>query len=168
MKRLNKKGQHTVGLPFGIIFAIFLIIVFIVVAFIAVNHFLDIGACSSVGMFYDELQQEVNDVFTSQEAEKQFEINLPSGISKVCFSDLNEEITQTEEVLRDYNEISIYKYQEANVFLIPPGKACEMQFTNIEHLNITKITEARNPYCVDSGSALILKKGFYDKFVVVE
>jgi hypothetical protein len=43
-----------------------------------------------------------------------------------------------------------------------------MQFTKIEHINITKITETRNPYCVDVSRDLILKKGFYDKFIMVE
>ena len=165
---MKKRGQHTMGMPFGIIFAIFLIVVFIVIAFIAVNHFLDIGGCAGVGLFYDELQQEVDDVFVSQESEKQFEIDLPSGVRRVCFGDLNAEITQTDEVLLDYDEISIYKFQEANVFLIPPGQACEMQFTTIEYINITKITSERNPYCVDVSRGLILKKGFYDKYVVVE
>ena len=170
MKRLvnSKRAQHTVGLPFGIIFAIFLIIVFIVIAFIAIRHFLDIGECSSVGLFYDELQGEVDDVWATQESDSVFEIDLPSGVQKVCFGNLTDEITQTDAVLNDYDEISIYKYQEANIFLIPPGEACEMQFTKIEHINITKITETRNPYCVDVSRDLVLKKGFYDKFVVVE
>jgi hypothetical protein len=167
----GKRGQHTVGLPFGIIFAIFLIVIFIVIAFIAVSHFFDIGKCSSVGMFYEELQKEVDEVWVSQEtAGKDFEINLPSGIMKVCFANLTSDILPEGDasVLDDYDEISIYKYQEANIFLVPGGGACEMQFNNIKHINITKITETRNPYCVDVSRDLVLKKGFYDKFVIIE
>jgi len=163
-----KRAQHTMGMPFGIIFAIFMIIIFIVIAFIAVRHFLDIGSCSSVGLFYDELQKKVDDVWASQESDKEFGINLPSGVMKVCFGNLTAEITQTAGVLEDYDEISIHKYQEANVFLIPGGEACEMQFHTIKHINISKITETRNPYCVDVSRGLVLRKGFYDKYVVVE
>ena len=164
----NKSAQHTMGLPFGIIFAIFLIIVFIVIAFVAIKYFLDIGSCSGVGMFYDELQRGVDDVWATQESNREFEMDLPSGVMKICFGNLTGEISQTDEVLDDYGEISIYKYQDANVFLSQAGEACEMQFSKIEHINITKITENRNPYCVDVSRGLVLKKGFYDKFVVVE
>lgn len=31
---INKKGQQTMGMPFGMMFAIFLIVVFIVIAFL--------------------------------------------------------------------------------------------------------------------------------------
>tara|TARA_Y100000310_G_scaffold337377_1_gene424298 strand:+ start:1084 stop:1602 length:519 start_codon:yes stop_codon:yes gene_type:complete len=164
----DKFGQSTMGLPFGIIFALFLIVVFIVIAFIAVNYFLDIGKCASVGMFYEELQGEVNDVLVSQETDNvEFEVDLPSGIERVCFWDTGGDTTRTASVLEDYDKISIYQVQDANVFLIPPGKACEMQFKKIENINITEITSERNPYCVDAGRGLVLSKGFYDKFVVV-
>lgn len=167
MKRLtkNKSAQHTIGLPFGIIFAIFLIIVFIVIAFIAVNHFLDIGECSGVGLFYDELQDEVNEAWISQSSDKGFEIDLPSGITRVCFANLSAPVNGNEE---DYGEIKNYELYEANVFLVPPGKACNMAYTNIKHLDVEKITQDKNPFCVDVSRDLRIKKDVYDKLVLVE
>lgn len=160
----NKRAQHTMGLPFGMIFAIFLIVIFIVIAFIAINHFLDIGKCSSVGMFYDELQREVDSVWASQESKSDFEINLPSGILKICFANLSADAIEPGE---DYDAIKDYEIYEANVFLLPPGEACNMPYKMIEHINITKITESQNPKCFDVSRDLIIEKGFYEKFVMI-
>jgi len=161
----NKKAQHTFGLPFGMIFAIFLIVVFIVITFIAIKHFLDIGKCSSIGMFYDEFQQKVNEAWASQSSEFKFKIDLPKGIEKICFANLSADITGSQE---DYNQIKNYDVYEANIFLIPPEKSCNMPYKFIKHLNITKITSTKNPYCVDVSRDLIIKKGFYDKEVFVK
>ena len=92
-----KLAQQTMGIPFGLIFAIFLIVVFIVIAFIAVRHFLDIGSCSETGLFYDSLQKKVNEALSSQLSDFKFDINLPSGIQKVCFGNLSADITNTED-----------------------------------------------------------------------
>jgi hypothetical protein len=43
-----------------------------------------------------------------------------------------------------------------------------MQWKNIEYLNISRITKVKNPYCVDVGDGLRIKKGFYDRLVWVE
>lgn len=153
------------GIPFGIIFAIFLIVVFIVIAFVAVNHFLDIGKCSGVGLFYDELQEKVDEAWSSQSSSFDFEVDLPSGIEKVCFGNLSAEITDPN--IEEYREILNYEVYEANTFLVPPEKACNMAWKQINHINISKITESRNPYCVDVSRDLKIKKDFYDKLVVV-
>ncbi len=65
------------GMPFGMIFAIFLIVVFVVIAFMAVDHFLDLGQSASVGMFYEDLQGAVDDAVRNQESDSDFVINLP-------------------------------------------------------------------------------------------
>ena len=170
-KITDKRGQHTIGLPFGMIFAIFLIVIFLSIAFIAIRHFLKVGRCSSVGQFYDDteesqgLQYWVNRVMSSQKSSTEFDIDLPSGIKKVCFADLRAEITAPGE---DYDMIEEFDIYEANVFLVPPNDACNAPYKMIEHLNISKITANENPYCVDVDSGLTIKKGIYDKDVVVE
>ncbi len=168
MKRLikNKSGQHTVGLPFSVIFSIFLIVVFIVVAFIAVKHFLDIGECAGVGQFYDNFQGKVDEAWVSQQfSESEYKIDTASGIKKVCFANLSAQITGAQE---DYEEIKNYEIYEANLFLLPPGKTCNMPYKLIKHLNISAITTESNPYCVLVEDTLKIKKDFYDKFVIVE
>ena len=150
------------GMPFGIIFAIFLIVVFVVIAFIAVGYFLDIGKSASVGMFYDEFQDAVNDAMSGQFEESSFEIDLPSGIDSVCFANLSAEITNPGV---EYEAIRDYDVYDANVFLVPPEYAQNMQWKLIDRINVSRITAVRNPYCVRVGDGLTIKKGFYDKKV---
>jgi len=161
----NKSGQQTMGLPFGVIFSIILIVVFIVIAFIAIKHFLDIGDCAGVGQFYEELQEKVNEAWASQNSDFEFEINLPGGIDKICFADLSGEITGSQE---DYKAIEMYSVYDSNLFLIPPAEACNMPNKLIKHINVSEIISTSNPYCVEVGEELQIKKGFYDKLVIIE
>ena len=166
MKRgIGKKGQQTMGMPFGIIFAIFLIIVFVVIAFIAVRGFLDIGKSSGVGMFYRDLQDAVDDSWRGQSSEVNFTIDLPSGIKRVCFANLTARRTGSGP---EYDMIKNYDVYDANTFLVPPEYAQGMEWKLIEHINITRITRDENPYCVDAEGVLEINKGFYDKLVWVE
>ncbi len=162
---INKKGQQTMGMPFGMIFAIFLIVVFVVFAFMAVSYFLDLGEATSVGMFYDELQGAVNDAVQGQESDRNFEINLPGDIEKVCFANLKAAITNPGE---DYDAIRNYDVYDANTFLVPPEKAENMQWKKINRINVEEITKTKNPYCVDVDNGLQIKKGFYDRLVLIE
>lgn len=162
---MKKRAQQSTEMPFGIIFAVFLIVIFVIIAFNATKSFLDVGKCSSVGMFYEELQTEVDKVWSSQSSEQNFSMKLPSGITKICFANLSNTITNKGE---DYNSISIYDFQDANVFLLPAGKTCDMQYKKINHINITTTTSKKNPLCIDVTRPLKLKKGFYDKSVTIE
>jgi hypothetical protein len=162
---MNSRGQQTMGMPFGMIFAIFLIVVFVVIALIAVGGFLDIGQSASVGMFYEDLQKAVDEAWSEQSGEFDFEIDLPSGITDVCFGNLSDAITNRDP---KYEEILNYDVYIANTFLVPPEKAQGMQWKLINHINVTKITEDKNPYCVPVQRDLRIKKGFYDKLVVIE
>lgn len=162
---IGKRGQQMMGMPFGMIFAIFLIVVFVVIAFIAVGYFLDIGKSASVGLFYDELQGAVNDAVRGQESDRDFVINLPSDVTTVCFANLSAEISNPGA---DYDAIRNYDVYDANVFLVPPEKAQNMQWKKIERINVTRITVLKNPYCVDVSEGLRIRKGFYDRLVFVE
>ena len=94
------------SMPFGIIFSIFLIVVFVVIAFIAVGYFLDIGRSSGVGMFYREFQDAVDEAMGGQFSEAVFAIDLPDGVKQVCIANLSEPITNTGpayEAIRNYD-----------------------------------------------------------------
>jgi hypothetical protein len=162
---MKKRGQQTLGMPFGLIFAMFMIVVFIVIAFIAISHFLDIGRTSTVGRFYVDLQEAVDEAQHGQRSEFSFEIDLPSEIVRICFANLSAEITGPDV---DYQMIEMFEVYEANVFLIPPGEAEGFGWHKIDNINISKITEVRNPYCVDSSRDLKIKKEFYDRLVTIE
>jgi hypothetical protein len=165
MKKIKKRGQQMMGMPFGMIFSIILIVVFVVIAFIAVGSFLDIGKSAGVGLFYTELQDAVDNSWRGQSSETTFKINLPSEIKTICFSNLSSKINGEQEY---YDQIKNYDVYEANTFLIPPENAQQMQWKLIKHLDIEKITVEENPYCVSTSQNLKLKKGFYDKLVSIE
>lgn len=161
----NKKGQQVFGLSFGVIFSIFLIVVFIVIAFIAVGAFLGIWHSSDVGFFYRDLQKVVDDAMRGQSSEVDFPIDLPRKIESVCFANLSARITNKGA---EYEAIRDYDVYDANVFLVPPEYGEGMEWKNIEHLDLGKITEIENPYCVSAKGELRIGKGFYDKLVWVE
>ncbi len=167
MKRVgisSKQGQQTMSMPFGLIFSIFLIVVFILVAFYAVKFFLDFAPASKIGTFYVDLQDEVDKAWNSQSSEFTFKIDLPSNIEKVCFANLSAKITGS---MVDYDQIKNYDVYEANTFLLPPQHAKNMQWKMINHINLTKITSKQNPYCVPVENGLRIKKDFYDKAVTI-
>jgi hypothetical protein len=163
--KLNNRGQQIMGMPFQLIFAIFLIVVFVIMAFIAVSFFLDLGKASNVGLFYKELQEAVDESWSGQSSESDFRVDLPSKINRICFANLTAKITGSQT---DYQMIKNYDIYEANTFLLPPEYAEDMEWKLIEHLNITKMTATSNPYCVDVSEGLVIKKGFYDKSVLIE
>jgi hypothetical protein len=152
-------------MPFGIIFAVFLIVIFLIIAFNATKHFLGVGKCASVGTSYQELQAEIDRLWSSQSGDKEFTMNVPSDITKICFIDFSATITNKNE---DYDAISIYDLEDANTFLLPSEETCNMPYKKINHIDLTKITSKKNPYCIDISRPLKLKKGFYDKSVSIE
>ncbi len=162
--KFEKRGQQAIGMSFGMIFAIFLIIVFVVVAFISIKHFLSLGQTATVGAFYGDLQTAVDDAWNGQSSSSEFTIRLPDAITQVCFANLSGQITNGPA----YKEIEIYELQDANTFLIPPGEVREIPPWKLtRHLDIAAITFDENPYCVDATKTITIKKGFYDKFVSI-
>ena len=161
----KKRGQQTMSMPFGIIFAIFLIVVFVVIAFIAVGYFLDIGRTSGVGMFYREFQDAVDEAMGGQSSEFDFAIDLPDGVKQVCIGNLSEPITNPGPA---YEAIKNYDVYIANTFLVPPEYSESMEWKLIDHIDVEKITSEKNPYCVSVEDGFTIKKGFYGKLVILE
>lgn len=163
----SKRGQQTIEMSFNWIFAIILIIIFIFVAVYGIKYFMNLSSCSTVGFAYDDLQREIDNAYQSDFTEKQIELNLP-GIDMICFSNLSSPITGNAGA---YDEINIYEFEDANVFLLPPQKACTIPFNKIKHLNLDKTIEVKNPYCIeviDGKATLSLKMDYYDKAVTIK
>lgn len=159
----NKKGQESMSIPFGFIFALILIVVFILAAGYGIKFFLGISKCSQVGFFYEDLQKKVNSAFEAQTYNDYFELNVP-GATKICFGNLTARITNPI----DYEEINIYQYEDANTFIVPTTVACNMPFKKISRINISEITKQQNPYCVKVGTKINIKRDFYDRSVLIK
>lgn len=165
LKVMNKRAQQTMGMPFGVIFSIILIVVFLVVAGIVVKHFLGLQKCSQISIFLKDLQDETDKVWKSSSSEKSVSLNLPGAIEEVCFTNFSMSVTQK------YSDVKTrYGFYNQNFFFYPPEKACEVPYYNIEHINITGLLGSQNPYCIknDGKEKIILSKGFYENLVRIK
>lgn len=161
----NRRAQQSsFGMSFNMIFSIFLIIIFIAFAFIIIKVFLDFSSTSQIGRFYSDLEREVTSASRESTVTKTFNINLPKKIESVCFANLSAPITGSREI---YDEIQHYTYYDSNVFLIPPGAAGDLDMKFIRYLDIERITENQNPYCVSNPGELVIEKGIRSRFVII-
>ena len=160
---VRKRGQQMMGMSFGMIFAIFMIVIFIVIAFIAINSVLGISCASQIGLFYEDFQDSIDDAWAGQYTEKTFKVNLCKEIKKVCFADFNSDITNPNE----YSEIKDYDVYKANTFLVPIDEAEGIGYKNINRLDISKTILSENPHCVNVEDGIKIKKGDNDRLITI-
>ena len=145
-RNLNKRGQ--MKLSFGMIFSIILIIIFIVFAFYAISKFIGMQRIAQVGQFVDCLQSDVDKMWKGTQGSQEAEYSLPKKIKEVCFTDDEYE----------------------NLFFYPEGSSEGFNSIEIKHIDIEKITENENPFCIqntDGKVKMIVKKGFGEELVMI-
>jgi len=165
----NKKGQGVIGLSFGTIFSIILIIFFVIVAFVVIKAFLGTQKCAQVGIFRSDFQEEITKAWNSPKQISMFKATLPSALNYVCFANFSKRFKG--EYLEIGEDISIYEGEDANLFLYPIEKACDIPYHKINHLDLEAITSEKNPYCImiKKGEVEIeIKKELGDRIVRVE
>lgn len=165
VKKLNKKADTS--LPFTWIFALILIVAFILAAMYGINSFLRFGTCSQIGLGMENFQKRVNDAYQSSSSDIEITIQIPA-VEKICFMNFSKPVTGDLDV---YQEISIYEFQDANTFLYPTGKACDMAYKKIKYLDLETTTVTSNPMCFDfvKGETTVrLKKELYARAVAVK
>lgn len=161
----SKRSQQLFGMPFSVIFSIFLIVIFLVVAFFAIKYVWGIFGSLNTADFIDSLGGDVESARNSAFSSNTFEGNLPPEIEYVCFADLSKESSGNTKEKEIYSELRRNADYTANLFFYPPGKT-NPRATNIEYVDFS----ASNPYCfeVKEGSVKIkLEKGRFDSLVKV-
>lgn len=145
MKHLSKRGDGIFGMSFGVIFSIILIIFIIATAIYAIVYFMGLNKCTQVGLFFHDLQDEIDRAWQADNYDASYDGTLPaSGLLrtsdeeiKVCFGTLsqipngrnNEDI---QEKLKD----EYLANEEHNVFIFPPDNSCPSLFsTKLKHVN---------------------------------
>ena len=156
----SKRSQEVFGMSFGVIFSIILIVFILVVAGIAVNHFLGLKKCTQLGLFIEDFAEKGGDIDTAWNSQKftdEKTYSLPSNLDYVCFANLSNSLKGGNLESKVYSDISIYELSNGNMFFYPREKACNMPYINVKHIDINKITSSRNPYCipVESGKITI-------------
>lgn len=154
MSKANKRGQEVMGMSFGTIFSIILIIFIVAVAFIAIRHFVGLSKCTNVGLFYDDLREEVTDAWSSSSGkyEDEFESKIPksglfgTGITHICFGKLSDTPSDTKSNELHQKLIEDYLFDptdEYNVFAYPPNKGCDSGLSAI-------VLKCGNSQCVNT------------------
>ena len=116
-------------MSFGMMFSIILIIAFVGVAIYAITTFLSIGKCGQIGLYYNDLQGEVDKAWQSEISRSVFEAAIPSGIESVCFGNLTQSVNS--EFREEYKSLVRYTNSKGNIFMFPQNKACDSQLASI-------------------------------------
>jgi|SRR3989344_4556923 len=163
-----KKGS--IEISFGMIFSIIIIIALIGVAVYAITAFLKFSSVAQMGLFYEEFQNNVDDVWSSATTNRIFYFSMPSSINFVCFGSIANNIDAGRynsqlKALRDVS--SGFQQQNTNTFLYPPEKAKDLAFKKIDKIDTSSLGEF-DCFEVKSGKVGIrLSKGEFESLVKV-
>ena len=141
----SKRSQGVFGLSFGTIWGIILIVFFIVGAFFGIRAFLDYQKCTSIGMFFNGLQSDVNRAWNSQDSNFRYNSSLPAGSEYVCFLNVTGSVKNANAIETTlYDTIKNAGWALGNnAYLYAPSKDFCTKWTSIKHLNLTD----HNPIC---------------------
>ena len=90
----QKKGKKAqMKLSFGMIFSIFLIILFLIFAFYAIKKFIFLQQDVQIKSFVNDLQTDINRAWKEDKASATEQYSLPDKIEEVCFEGGSNEIT---------------------------------------------------------------------------
>ncbi len=145
-----RKGS--IEISFGMIFSVIIIIALIGVAVYGITIFLQVGKSAEIGLFYEDFQNSVDEIWSSATTNKAVEFSVPSSIKFVCFGSIANNIdagrysSQFQE-LRQFS--SGFQQQNTNTFLYPPEKAGDLAFKKIDKIDTSSLGsfdcfEARN------------------------
>ena len=143
-KSENKRAQ--MNLSFGMIFSIILIIIFIVFAIYVIIKFLELQDTLKIEQFLKDFQNDIDTMWKSPQGSREVSYSLSAKITSVCFSD---------------DEFQNLGFTSENII---PGR-------NINNLNIEKIIEDKNPFCIENEKGklkLIISKNYGEMLVTVE
>jgi len=126
-----KKGQ--IQLSVGMIFSIIIIIATVALAIYLITSFLSTSNCAQINLFRSDFQGEVDNVWKSAQAQKTFQINLPTKITKICLGNLS---SADEKYRAEFLELRRYQDFGYNLFILPSLEACggNSALTSLKHI----------------------------------
>ncbi len=139
-----KRGQ--IKLSFGVIFSLFLIGVFVFVAFYVMMIIMDLGETVKTSMFIDDLQDKIDEYYNSAgggKSEVSFELKKEK-INFICFFNSSLELIGPYD--EQYEEITKSHYKKDN-FYFHPRRYADPNSATIKHVKMNAFDE--NPYCVE-------------------
>jgi hypothetical protein len=143
---MKKGGQMKIS--FGMIFSIILIIIFLSFSFYAISKFLELQENVKIEKLQDDLQSDVDKMWKSPQGSQKVQYLIPNKIESVCFTN-----------------------DEYGNFILNARDIKETKKDDIEHIDIVKITEIEDPFCVENDNGkvkMILKKDYGEALVLIE
>ena len=140
----SKKGEF--NMSFGMIFSIFLIVIFLAFGFYAIKTFVKMQAEAQFNFFISDLQKDINATWQSgEERDWPVSYSVPTYIKGVCFEegDFNLKIVSDESISNK----------------------------RLYHLDITKMLTTENPFCIDKVDrriSLVLSLGQGETLITIK
>ena len=159
---MKKRGQMEIS--FGVIFSIIMIIAILATSFYVIKYFTSLSRCSSTGLFYDSLRDEVDTMWKASGGRQLFSYIAPGSVDYACFGNMTTQAKTTDrerfdEIYRT-NRLSDY-----NLFFYPLTKGCKaLNSQHVEHVNIPEF------FCVkpvEGEISVILEKDTFDSSVTI-
>ena len=132
---------------FGMIFSLILIAVFIVVAFIAIKAFLDIGCSTSQSSLIKNINKETTRIWkgAGEDTTKTFKVG-GCDFTHICFYDSEGDVSpETRNFANNFGQYADER-GEHNLFFYPRS-SIDLPSTVIEHIDMSAFEE--NPYCFE-------------------
>lgn len=165
----KKRGQFEMS--FGMIFSVFLIVIFIVVAFIAIKSFLSISCTTETGQFVIDLQKNIDEKWSGAGTDNFVFRRQVSGNCKldyVCFYDSTQDaVGVNNQFFIDLKPKADKSGELHNFYFYPPQKF-KIPSTYLKHINLDSFNEKQNPYCIKPVNGVIeikLSKGIKEDLV---
>ncbi|MEM4325800.1 MAG: hypothetical protein QXU40_00670 [Candidatus Pacearchaeota archaeon] len=165
---MNHSNLGQMHLPFGMIFSIILIAIFLIFGFYSIKTFIKIQNSALLGKFFSDIQYDINKAWRSAESSQLREYIIPSKVRYVCFVDFNSSSRGAYSPI--FSEISKERKNNENLFSYPQ-RLFSVESKEIENIDLIKITSEENPFCLEQKGGrikLILRKNFEDLLVGVE
>ena len=178
----NKKAQ-IMGMPYQMIFSVFLIAVFVVAAIIVIKPLVSSGEQTKIVTFYQELQTEIGKAWVTESMTKTLPLSLPTRVKAVCFSKNLENVETNigklnQDETKAYENLKLYRDKDANLYFYPDesvsvfGVTPYMKVTcgqaKMDCLNLSNIPN--NFYCFknDGSLKITIEKRDYEKDVRIK
>jgi len=174
-KTIKRDKKAQMQLSFGMIFSIILIIIFLALAFYAIKYVLSTQDLIKIRTSINDMQEDTNEIYRSSGGnyETSNEYDFPGSIKEICFIDYH---CGGGSCLRGsgdsdiYDEMELYYDNKKNLFFYPEGSSEGVNSAEIKNIDIKKITETDNPYCIENekGVEIYLKKVQGNPLIIIE
>lgn len=164
-----RKGS--IEISFGMIFSIIIIVSLIGVAVYGITVFLQVGKTAEMGLFYEEFQKTVDEIWSSATTNRVVDFSIPSGIDSVCFGSIANSIDAgryTAQLKSLRTASSGFQQQNSNTFLYPPEKAKDFAFKNIGKIDTSSLGTFDCFTVQNRKVSIRLSKGEFESLVKVQ